>query len=69
MGKQKEIGEINKVDESKKRTTSPSYTVKAFAANIRKLNELNMLESDDYESLKSMHKKIVERFIGLNMFE
>lgn len=51
-------------DAPKKQKASASYTLRAFAENIRKLKELDLIEDADVKSLKALHKKAVEKWVG-----
>lgn len=53
--------------ENAKRKPSASYTVKQMGENIKKLDQLGMISKEEVEVLQKMHKKIVEKFIGMYM--
>lgn len=53
--------------ENKQRKVSVSYTLKAMANNTIKLEEAKILTEEEVNKLKEIHKKAVERWIGLEM--
>lgn len=53
--------------ENKERKTSVSYTLKAMANNTIKLEKAKILTEEEVTKLKEIHKKAVERWIGLEM--
>ena len=48
--------------EKKKQKVSESYTITAFSNNVEKLSTLNLLSVEDYEELKEIKKRIVEKY-------
>lgn len=55
--------DINEKVEKKKQTISVSYTLKAINHNIEKLNETKVINRDEYEIMKKIHKKAVQKYI------
>lgn len=47
----------------KKQATSASYTLKAFAANIAKLEELGLIEKKDKETLEVIKDKAITKYV------
>ena len=42
---------------------SPSYTIRAFGENIKKLKQLKLVEGEDLEKLKELHEKVIMNWI------
>lgn len=51
--------------DKKKQAFSVSYNVRAFGQNISKYRENGLINDEEHEQLKAIHKKMVERWIGL----
>lgn len=51
----------------RKQKISVSYTVKAFAQNIERLNEAKMITPEEMEILTNVKKEIIHRWISLEM--
>lgn len=51
--------------EKKKQKISVSYTLKAFANNIKKMHEAKLLTKEEEKNLSELHKIVVHRWIGL----
>lgn len=49
----------------KKQKVSISYTLKATRANIQKLIDEKIITKEDGETMKTIHKKAFEHWIGL----
>lgn len=63
---EKELAQAN--EPKKERKVSASYTIRAFAGNIKKLNEMEMLEEQDKKDLQRIAKKVQDRFLSLDLF-
>lgn len=62
--------ESNKVTETKEnRSVSPMYAATRFANTAKFLKENNFIDEDDTNKLKEVHTKLVQRFIGLDLFK
>lgn len=48
----------------KPRTTSKSYTLRAFGENIRKLNEMGLITKEDFVTLREIQLKIVRTYLN-----
>lgn len=57
------VGQTDK----KERNPSATYTIKSFRGVIVKMQSLKMLKPDEAETLKKLHKTVLERWIGLEL--
>lgn len=55
--------------EKQKRKYSPNYMLQNYKTLIKNLDETGMLDDEDREQLKALGKKMVTRFISIDMFE
>lgn len=60
-----EVKETTEVKETKKQKISTSYTIKAFANNINKMQEAKLITKEEQQQLLELHNTIVHRWIGL----
>lgn len=58
----------NKVDETTKRGASPAQTIKSFGQNVKKIEELKLLNSEDTKKLKELHEKAVKQYLGYELY-
>lgn len=52
------------LEKERKKRVSPTYLIRAFGVNIEKLKDLKIIDTADFEKLKEIHKRVVEKFIG-----
>ena len=68
MKKQNEkVEDVQGTEQTKERNPSSSYTVKQMGENIKKLEKLKMCTQDELKQLKTLHKTIVQRWIGFQI--
>lgn len=65
----KEEVQGTKTVETKKPKVSPSYTVRQYGTMIEKLKTMEMIDDGDEKQLKAIGQKIINRFLGLDMFK
>lgn len=53
--------------EKKERNPSTTYTIKSFRGVIVKMQTLKMINPGETETLKKLHKTVLERWIGLEL--
>lgn len=65
MDSVKKAEEMDVIDakQVKGRATSASYTIKACAENIRRLNEIRLIDDTELKEWQKLHKKVLEKFI------
>lgn len=70
MQKETKSPESNKVTEDKEqRSVSPMYAATRFANTAKFLKDNNFIDEEDVNKLKEVHTKIVQKFIGLDLFK
>lgn len=52
---------------AEERNPSSSYTIKSLGGNIKKLEKLKMCTPEELKLIKDIHKRILERWIGIEM--
>lgn len=66
----KEIIEtIEEIEEKQKRKYSPNYMLQNYKTLIKNLNETGMLDEEDKKQLNELGKKMIRKFISIEMFE
>lgn len=55
--------------EKKERNPSTTYTIKSFKGVIQKMHKLKMVDDKEFQTLKDLHKKVLNRWIGLELGE
>lgn len=58
-------GALPQQEKEKKRTPNTIYLLKQFKGVIKKLEEQKVLKTEEITEIKTLHKKAVERWIGL----
>lgn len=53
--------------EDKKRNPSTTFTIKSFKGVIVKMQTLKMITNDEAQNLKELHKKVLNRWIGMEL--
>lgn len=57
----------DKVEETTKRSASPAQTLKSFGQNVKKVEELKLLNKEDVNKLKELHEKAVKQYLGYEL--
>lgn len=65
--KELEVVKETIVTGKKKQKISVSYTVKAVGQHIKKLHEAKMTTEEENKTLLEIHKKLIERWISMEM--
>lgn len=69
MNKQNEKTKETQGVESKERKDSFTYTIKSVKTLIEKLERNKWASEDEVTELKKIHKKMIEKYIGLDMYD
>lgn len=54
-------------EKTEERNPSLSYTIKSLGGNIQKLQKLKVLTQEEIETLVTIRKKLIEKYIGLDL--
>ena len=67
--KNNNVTEVQGTEETTKRKTAPLHAIKSYNGSVDRVIDAGVVNQEDGETLKKIGKKMVEQYLGLDLFK